>query len=297
MSSASETSAGIRRATPGWVWAVGVCAAFTIVIVSFHFAASFARLHEVCSDDPTLRKRLGADVFAILPYGLVLLLLGTRRLKAGLPLALACGAALTAGIPLLGTVFTFEHGFSGPPALAMFLAQGALAVTASVAYFKTRRSFRDIAILAAITAGAFTYLAVVWSAYFYGTGIPSNAASAVGSLRTTNMAEITYASTYGHGYSPTLAVLGPPAQNAQPMDSAAGLVDEALASGREGGYTFTYTPGPQDVHGMIDRYTLSARPLKYGETGTRSFFTDQTGVIHCTNEDRPAAAKDPAIEG
>ncbi len=125
----------------------------------------------------------------------------------------------------------------------------------------------------------------------------ANQASAVGSVRTINTAEITYASSYTEGFSPSLAALGEGPPGASPSRSAAGLIDPVLASGTKSGYTFTYTPGPRDSNGRINSYTVVARPIKYGKTGLRSFFTDESGVIRQTAEDRPATAKDPPLAG
>ena len=122
-----------------------------------------------------------------------------------------------------------------------------------------------------------------------------NESSAVGSLRSINTSEETYASTYGKGFSPMLATLGPPAQGSQPSASAADLIDSVLASGQKSGYNFIYTPGPRDAQGRIPSYTVLARPATPGVSGQRNFFTDETGVIRATLEDRPATAADPPI--
>src|SRR5271157_604511 len=61
---------------------------------------------------------------------------------------------------------------------------------------------------------------------FFSTRITANQISAVGSLRTLNTAEVTYATTYNTGYSATLGDLGPPAAGANPVATAAGLLDE-----------------------------------------------------------------------
>ncbi len=61
--------------------------------------------------------------------------------------------------------------------------------------------------------------------------IAANQASAVGSLRTLNTAEITYATTYNTGYTATLGNLGPPAAGANPVATAAGLIDSVLSGG------------------------------------------------------------------
>ena len=124
------------------------------------------------------------------------------------------------------------------------------------------------------------------------TPIAAHQASAVGLLRIINTAEVTYASTYD-GFSPTLSALGPPPANAPPTASVAGLIDDVLAGGRKSGYRFAYLPGPKDSDGHIKSYTVVARPLEYNNCGVNSYFTDESGVIRQTSEDRPATAKDP----
>jgi serine/threonine protein kinase len=54
-----------------------------------------------------------------------------------------------------------------------------------------------------------------------------------------------------------------------------------------GNYTFRYTRTP-------DGFTLTARPIAYPYTGKRSFYSDQTGTMTATSENRAATAKDPA---
>jgi prepilin-type N-terminal cleavage/methylation domain-containing protein len=58
------------------------------------------------------------------------------------------------------------------------------------------------------------------------------------------------------------------------------------ATGLVQGYKYTYTPV---VNGAT--YTVSATPLTLNNTGTRSFFTDESGIIrHCTTAAQDAAA-------
>jgi hypothetical protein len=106
-------------------------------------------------------------------------------------------------------------------------------------------------------------------------------------------AEITYADTYKAGYSPSLAALGPPAAGTPPSASAADLIDSVLAGGSKLGYTFTYRAGPCDAAGHIKTFTVVGRPAIYGETGSKSYFTDDSGIIRQTNQDRPATPQDP----
>ena len=101
--------------------------------------------------------------------------------------------------------------------------------------------------------------------------IAANEASAVGSIRTINTSEVTYASTYPQVGFADLASLG----GAGGSSSGAGLIDSVLASGTKSGYVFsvnnlTGTPvTTYDVHGDPQN----------SQTGQRHFFSDQSGVI------------------
>jgi len=126
--------------------------------------------------------------------------------------------------------------------------------------------------------------------------IAANQASAVGSLRTLNTCEITYASTYNTGYTSTLLDLGPPAGGAQATPSAAGLVDSVLAAGTKSGYSFTYAAGAADASGRINTYTLNANPVTVGTTGQNYYYTDQTAVIR-QNTSATSSSSDSPIGG
>ncbi len=126
--------------------------------------------------------------------------------------------------------------------------------------------------------------------------IAANQASAVGSLRTLNTAEITYASTYNTGYASDMAYLGPnPTDPNQPTSTAAGLIDSVLASGVKSGYSFVYSPGPTDASGRINTYEWTGSPIS-PSTGTNYYFTDQSGVIR-QNSTATASSTDSPIAG
>jgi type IV pilus assembly protein PilA len=138
--------------------------------------------------------------------------------------------------------------------------------------------------------------------------IAANQASAVGSLRTLNTAEVTYSTTYNSGYSSTLGDLGPgsPGTNV-PNSTAAGLVDEVLSGNGNGatptattsaksGYQFVYTPAGTDTSGKINSYVFTASPVSVGTTGTNFYYTDQSGVIR-QNSTAPAGSSDSPLAG
>ncbi len=104
-------------------------------------------------------------------------------------------------------------------------------------------------------------------------------ASAISSLRTLVTSQVSYSETIGDGtYADSLGSL-----------YGSMLIDSMLASGTKDGYTFTVSTGTGDA-----TYGIYARPITY-ETGTRSFFSDETGYIRYTTEDRPATADDTPL--
>jgi prepilin-type N-terminal cleavage/methylation domain-containing protein len=107
--------------------------------------------------------------------------------------------------------------------------------------------------------------------------ISANEASAVSSLRTISSAEIVYNSYYQTGYSSTLDALGPPTSGVATA-SAAGLVDDVLASGKKSGYLFTYSAGSL-AGNIYGSYQCNADPAIPERTGTRNFYTDPTAMI------------------
>ena len=125
--------------------------------------------------------------------------------------------------------------------------------------------------------------------------IAANQASAVGSLRTLNTAEITYSSTFGNGFSVDMPSLGPTADGSNPTSTAAGLIDSVLAAGSKSGYSFAYSPGATDSSGRINMYMFTAVPIT-SSTGTNYYYTDQSGVIR-QNSTSTAGATDSPLAG
>jgi type IV pilus assembly protein PilA len=99
--------------------------------------------------------------------------------------------------------------------------------------------------------------------------------SAVLSIHAIIAAEDNYAQAYDHGYSDSLATLGPPPE-AMPNSTLAGYLDNELAAGVKEGYSFVYKPGPADENGRIRSYTLTVSPIKPGESGTKYYFVGPT---------------------
>jgi type IV pilus assembly protein PilA len=107
--------------------------------------------------------------------------------------------------------------------------------------------------------------------------IAANEASAVGSLRTLNTAEIIYNTSYPTvGFACTLGTMGPPSGSTSATSTAAGLIDGNLASGTKSGYSFALSgcSGTPSVD-----YKITAAPTSPGTTGQRYFCSDSSGVI------------------
>ena len=112
--------------------------------------------------------------------------------------------------------------------------------------------------------------------------IAANEASAVGSLRTINTAEVTYASTYpSTGFATTLQYLGPGAAgNTTATSTSALLLDSVLGCSTttcsKSGYSFTISGGTDSP---VSSYSVTGVPVTAGQTGQRYFYTDASGVI------------------
>jgi type IV pilus assembly protein PilA len=124
--------------------------------------------------------------------------------------------------------------------------------------------------------------------------IAANQASAIESLRVIGTSEVTYAATYGDGYSTTLASMGSIRSGAVATASAAGLIDDLLSSGSKSGYTFTYTPTLLDSTGRYNGYTVLANPIVAGTTGVDYYYEDETHLIRM-NATAPAGSTDSCV--
>ena len=102
--------------------------------------------------------------------------------------------------------------------------------------------------------------------------------SAISAIRTLVTAQITFATRSGPGnFAPDLATL-----------EGANLIDSVLGSGTAEAYSFA-------LSGSGVQYTIDARPLVYGSSGIRSFFTDASGAIRYTTADAAATVTDPGL--
>ncbi len=287
-----------------WLWALRILTGLFLLLATL---PSFMLLH------PRSGKWIVDEaVFAFLAlpafYALALWFLrGNPPHKFGLALVVGSGTlwvllCLAGIVALLFEIRSSRLDWEGLwNLLAILAVQVTYSVMGARVYFRLGRNWAEWGRLASGLAVAVLVVAfLAWNLPYAlrshrgGYGLMP---SPIGSLRTINTAEITYASTYDGGFSPNLAVLGPPPAGKQPTETAAGLIDEVLASGVKIGYRFTYRPGPRDAKGQIRSYTVCAQPVQRSEPLQPSFSTDETGVIRQTQEDRCPTSQDPAIAG
>jgi type IV pilus assembly protein PilA len=112
--------------------------------------------------------------------------------------------------------------------------------------------------------------------------------AAIQEIKTIHLAEKRYYSTFGK-YADSLEALGPPSSGAA-GPAAADLIPKSLAEGKIGGYVYTVT-------GTSAGYTVNAGPEKFGSSGRRTFFSDQTLIIRNNWSGEPANVNNPELGG
>ncbi len=104
----------------------------------------------------------------------------------------------------------------------------------------------------------------------------ANEASAISAIRNIVTSHITFSATVGAGkYAADLDAL-----------EVARLIDSVLGSGTKDGYLFASTGG-------ANNFTITAAPITAGSTGTRYFFSDESGVIRYDTGQAATTASNP----
>jgi hypothetical protein len=107
-------------------------------------------------------------------------------------------------------------------------------------------------------------------------------------LRAINTAQIIYqGGDQTKGFARALRELGP---------SGAGILEQAISTGMKSGYRFRLVPERRAANQPIRHYVITAQPIKRLVKHQRSFFTDESGIVRSTTQNRAATSDDPPLE-
>ncbi len=229
-----------------------------------------------------------------------------RQHKAGESLAKSKAflASLPPGHPLEASALIYQDPAAiaswqlrpFAPELARSLAQNTKQILpAVVSVYGEESAIRESSTNGAYDFGAVAVVAAIAIPNLLRSKMAANEASAVGSMRTVNTAEITYLSAYPkRGYAPDLATLGLDPRNPK-ADSPehAGLLDETLGNESctgeawctKSGYLFR-VKAVCKLH-KCDAYLTVATPAN-DNTGARSFCSTSDGIIRYKTTSPPS---------
>lgn len=134
------------------------------------------------------------------------------------------------------------------------------------------------------------------------TEMEKNEAAAIEVLQTLTAASIRYATSHpGIGFPSDLKSLTTGPRNVNPeLWRYLGVLDESFAADPliKNGYRFRYllTSTGDGTANNAGSFELTAVPVEFGKTGGKSFFTDESRVLHMTTVNRPATEEDTAID-
>ena len=104
----------------------------------------------------------------------------------------------------------------------------------------------------------------------------ANEASAISAIRNVVTSQITFSATVGSGsYAADLVAL-----------MGANLIDSVLGSGTKDGYSYV-------ASGSANTFSVTAAPVSVGSTGTRYFFSNESGVIRYNTGGAATATSSP----
>lgn len=107
-------------------------------------------------------------------------------------------------------------------------------------------------------------------------------------MQTIATAQTQYQSQFGR-CAATLAELGPPINGAMEGPAAARLIPASLASGEKDGYLFAMVATPAG-------FAVNANPKVFGNSGRRTFYLDQDGIVHQNWGQDPATSESPEFK-
>ncbi len=150
---------------------------------------------------------------------------------------------------------------------------------------KSRRGFSLIELL--IVVAIITVILTMAVPKYMRSQMYAREMAALTAIQTIHKVEVQYQSQYGR-YATSLAELGPP-QSGAPSPAAADLIGNDLAGGQKQEYRFALT-------GVEGGYIITATPVAYGSSGSRSFYSDQSMVIRENYGPEPATIASKEIK-
>jgi len=106
----------------------------------------------------------------------------------------------------------------------------------------------------------------------------ANEASAVGSVKAIQKAELAFQSIYpDRGFTCSFTRLGPPPSGQVASEASGDFIDNQLSSGVKSGYT--YTLGGCSSTLPHAQYWVTGAPTAPGQTGNRAFCSDESNVV------------------
>ncbi len=256
---------------PDWLRAVRIfaLASFLLVLIGYGFAPDQGNLFLVA-------LFLGCFLVLLLPQG--------KPLRIALRLARVIG--------VLGFLFApvgilVAESMGGRFIVGVFaLTQLAVAVTATKTLGHLGHKVRWTQVFATLGILVFIILinAVISIPMVVAHRKVAHEKSAVSALHEINECAAAYATARPEqGYPASLSAMGP---------AGCGCLSAQLALGEWQGYRFTYT-AIVDSSGRVTTYTASGRPISYGESRYKGFYTDESGKIRFTPDNRNPTAVDP----
>ncbi len=185
------------------------------------------------------------------------------------------------------------------PEMAAAIAQsGAESKPAVMCLYGDQTAIREASTSQAGDVGAMLVVAAIAIPNLLRSRMAANEASAVGSLRSINTAQVYYSNTYPRrGYAPDLATLGPGPREGMPASQRyAGVLDSTLAGAScTGGASCTKSGFRFSVTGVCKlqrcrEFVAVATPVS-SSTGAKNFCTTSDGVIRF----KPGASLETAI--
>src|SRR5258708_36204844 len=142
----------------------------------------------------------------------------------------------------------------------------------AIRVWKSRRRWKIVGVIVAVVGILITGTVVIPN--FLAARTRPQEMAALQTIRSISTAQSQYHSKFGRYAGSLSELVGP---------SSEYLLPEDLAAGTKGGDTFS-------LHSTATGYTLNANPVKYGSTGGKTFFDDETGVIRVHSGREPATA-------